>query len=52
MRETPKEVLTSAEGEFDPDRRVLKMLGARIKVPVLRQPDGNKEEAHGIAMGF
>ncbi len=40
MRETPSVVLAAAEGGFDPDKRVLKMLGARVKVPVLQQAIG------------
>ena len=42
MRETPKVVLTAAEGEFDPDRRVLKMLSARHLVQQ-HEPDTNAE---------
>ncbi len=38
MRELPKSMLEAVEGEFDPDRRVLKMLGARGR---LQQPDSN-----------
>lgn len=37
-REIPAEMLAAATGVEDPDRRVLKMLGARAH---LRQPDGN-----------
>jgi hypothetical protein len=29
MRDLPEELVVAAEAEFDPDRRVLKMLGAR-----------------------
>ena len=59
MRETPSMVLAAAEGEFDPDKRVLKMLGARVMVPVVmsaatsfRQTDGIKCEAHDKVVGF
>lgn len=39
-RQIPREVLEAAEGEYDPDRRVLKMLGARAS---LRHMDGTTE---------
>ena len=48
----------AAEGEFDHDRRVLKMLGARAMVPpvqdvmVLRPTDGNTKEAHQNLVGL
>jgi integrase len=50
-RELPQEVLAAADGEHDPDRRILKLLGGRVNVPP-RQPDGNKEEAHQNVVGF
>ncbi len=40
MRDTPGVVLAAAEGEFDPDRRVLRMLSARHLVQP-REPDAN-----------
>lgn len=45
-REIPAAVLAAAAGEFDPDRRIIKLLGARGLDPdleVQRQPDGNTE---------
>jgi hypothetical protein len=56
-RETPKVLLEAVEGEYDPDRRVLKMLGARVRVPVEVQADerqaaGDAEAgAQGVAGG-
>jgi len=38
-RELPPELIEAAAGEFDPDRRILKLLGAR-KVANLRHSDG------------
>jgi integrase len=43
-RELPAEVLAAAAGDQDPDRRILKQIGARKLVP-LRQPDGNGTDA-------
>ncbi len=55
-RELPRSLVAAAAGEHDPDRRILKMLGARVDVKpdetaeapetAERQPDGNKEKAH------
>jgi hypothetical protein len=43
-REIPPEVLAMAAGEFDPDRRILKLVGGR-RVLGLRQPDGNGSQS-------
>jgi hypothetical protein len=48
-RDLPPEVLAAAEGELDPDRRILKLLGGRAN---LRQPDGNTNKAHENLVGF
>ena len=48
-RELPPELLAATEGEFDPDRRILKLLGGRRN---LRQPDGNKEEGQREPLAF
>jgi len=48
-RDLPPEVLAAAEGEFDPDRRILKLLAGRAN---LRQPDGNTNKAHENLVGF
>jgi hypothetical protein len=47
-RDLPPELLAAA-GEFDPDRRITKLLGGRAN---LRQPDGNKEEGHANGVAF
>jgi hypothetical protein len=39
----PPEILAAAHRELEPDRRVLKLLGARRLVQA-RQPDGNREQ--------
>jgi hypothetical protein len=44
-RELPRELVEATVGEYEPDRQVLKMLGARTDLPVLRQPDGINREA-------
>jgi len=43
MREVPREVVEAAAGETDPDRRILKMLGAR-KAANSRHPDGTEDK--------
>jgi integrase len=43
-RDLPPELLATVAGELDPDRRILKLLGAR-KQENLRQPDGNGSHA-------
>ena len=43
-RELPPELIAAVTGELDPDRRILKLLGARRQVN-LRQPDGNGTHA-------
>ena len=42
-RELPQELIEAAAGEFDPDRRILKLLGAR-KAANLRHSDGTTGE--------
>ena len=51
-RELPREILAAAEGEFDPDRRITKLMGGRAE---LRQPDGNtpkRQEGHANRVAF
>lgn len=48
-RELPREILAAAEGEFDPDRRITKLMGGRAE---LRQPDGNTKEGHANRVAF
>jgi integrase len=42
-RDLPQQLLDAVAGEHDPDRRVLRMLGARVAVPP-RHTDGTREE--------
>jgi integrase len=58
-REIPPELLVAVEGEFNPDRRVLKMLSARVKVPAKASdaapawhPGGTNEKASGDSAGL
>lgn len=46
MRPIPPEVHAAAGTELDPDKRILKMLGARGTV--VAQPKGKKDEAEGL----
>jgi len=48
-RELPPELLAAAEGEFDPDRRILKLLGGRAN---LRQPDRTNEKSPRDSRGY
>ena len=48
-RELPPELLDAAQGEHDPDKRILRLLGGRAK---LRQPDGNKDESRQNLAAF
>ena len=45
-RDLPAEILAAAQGELEPDRRVLKLPGARRLVQA-RQPDGNGGQNQG-----
>jgi integrase len=53
MREAPPEVLAAVDGELDPDRKVIRMLGGRVRVPAVaesRQQYGNTKRArHKLA---
>jgi len=54
MREAPAEVLEAADGEMDPDRRVLRMLGGRVSVTEKepsRQQYGNTKRARRKVAG-
>jgi len=42
-RDLPQEILAEAHGELEPDRRIIKLLGAR-RLARARQPDGNGEQ--------
>jgi hypothetical protein len=42
-RELPRELIEAAAGEFDPDRRILRLLGAR-RAANLRHSDGTTAE--------
>ena len=54
-REIPPELIAAANGELNLDRRVLKMISARVKVPAKAgpawHPGGTNENASGVSAG-